>query len=328
MNVLITGASGFVGSQMAAHFISRGDRVRGLVRPGSAPLTGGVERVESADIAEAGVVAEAADGMDVVIHLAARVHVMRDQSSDPLAEFRSVNVAGTAAVLKGAEEAGVKRLIFASSVKAVGESNSAPWTEDTLPAPVDPYGISKLEAEHLVRRFDRPGSLRTTILRLPAVYGPGMRGNVLRLFELVDRRVPMPLGAISNRRSLLYVGNLIAATDAVLRCPHAAGQTFFVNDGEDLSTPELVRRIGAALGRPALILPISEPFLRAAGRMVDRVRTASSIPFTSPVTDRLLGSLTVDCTKLKVITGFDPPFTNMQALNRTAEWFRSRDRNG
>jgi nucleoside-diphosphate-sugar epimerase len=324
MNILITGASGFIGRTLAADFLARGHRVRGLVRPSSARLPGGVERAEAADLSDSPAVQRAARGMDVVVHLAARVHVMRDQSDDPLAEFRAVNVDGTRTLLEAADIAGVERFLFASSVKAVGESNKAPWTEAAVPAPVDPYGVSKLEAENVVRRYDTNGSLRTSILRLPLVYGPGVGANMLRLFELVDRRIPLPFLRIANQRSLVYIGNLAAAADAVLQSDGAAGEIFFVSDGDDLTTPQLVRLIARSLDRPALLFPIPESVFRMAGRIGDRASPLMPMFLTTAAVERLVGSLTVDTRKLRKLTGFKPPFTPAKGIQETADWFRTR----
>ena len=318
--VLVTGASGFVGRWLSAWLAGRGTPVRGLVRPGAAPLAEGVERAEAAGLDDRAAVARALEGVDSVVHLAARVHVMRETAADPAAEFRRVNVEGTHALLEESAAAGVRAFAFASSVKAMGErSGDRPWTEADEPEPVDPYGVSKLEAERLVA--DYADRLHTTSLRLPLVYGPGMKGNMISLFRLVDRGLPLPLGGVRNRRSLAYVGNVAAAFEAALRAPAARGKVFFVSDGEDLSTPGLVRAIAAALGRPARLLPVPEWAFRAGGRVGD-LAGPLGFPLTTAAVGRLLGSLAVDISALRRACAFTPPFTVAQGLAETARWYR------
>jgi UDP-glucose 4-epimerase len=181
---------------------------------------------------------------------------MHDRAADPLAAFREVNVDGTRAVLQAARAAGVARFVFVSSTKAVGEVTERPWTEAEPPRPVDPYGVSKLEGERVVRELAGEAGLHAPILRLPLAYGAGAKGNILRLFEAVDRGAPLPFALVRNRRSLLFAGNFVAAVDAVLTSPAAASETFFASDGDDLSTPDLIRLIGSALGRRPRLLPV------------------------------------------------------------------------
>lgn len=316
---LVTGASGFVGHHLSAALAGDGRPVRGLVRPGSAPLPSGVESASVQGLLDREGLRRALDGVDTVVHLAARVHVMEERAADPLAEFRRVNVEGTRLLLEEAEAAGVKSFVFASSVKAMGEGGEEVWTERTPARPVDPYGVSKLEAEALVAAA--AAALHAVSLRLPLVYGPGVKGNMLRLFHLVDRGLPIPLGAVRNCRSMAYVGNVVAAVRAVLAAPAARGETFLVSDGADLSTPELIRAIAAALGRPARLVPVPAGVFRAAGRLGDLV-LGRGRPRFAPAVDRLLGSLAVDPSKLRAVCGFHPPFTPAGGLLETARWYR------
>lgn len=325
---LVTGASGFLGRQVAAHLRSRGHRVRGLVRPDGAAPTEGVEPAPAEGLHDRAGIARAVAGADTVVHLAARVHVMRDGAADPLAEFRRVNVEGTRVLLDEAVRAGVRRFLFVSSVKAVGEGGETPWTDDTPPAPVDPYGISKLEAERLVRETADGAGVHAPVLRLPLVYGPGVRANFLRLMETVYRGVPLPFGAVRNRRSLAFSGNVAAAVEAALDSPAAARETFLFSDGEDLSTPELVRAIATALGKPARLVPVPPALFRAGGRVGDVLARAVPFPLTSAAVDRLLGSLAVDSSRFRRVTGFRPPFTVAEGMRRTADWFFARGRGG
>jgi nucleoside-diphosphate-sugar epimerase len=316
--VLVTGGSGFLGRHVCAALLQSGAQVRIVTRGGESPPPG-VEVARAAGLDEVPALRAAVEGCDAVVHLAARVHVMDDTSADPLDAFRRVNVEGTRNVLRSAVDAGCRTFVHASSVKAVGEGNEAAWTDAVEPRPVDPYGISKLESERVVCEEAARGGMAAGILRLPLIYGPGMRANMLRLFQLVDRGVPLPLGAVANRRSLLYAGNAAAAVLALLE--RSAGcETYFVSDGPALSTPQLVREIAAALGRPARLLPVPPALFRAAGRVGDRV---PGVPVTTAAVSRLLGSLEVDDTRLRR-AGYHPPFTVQDGLRETARWYRAR----
>jgi nucleoside-diphosphate-sugar epimerase len=191
------------------------------------------------------------------VHLAGRAHRLREDAGDPLAVFRRVNVEGTRAVVEAAAAAGVRRVLVASSVKAVGESNRTPWTESTVPAPQDPYGVSKLEAEAAAFAAGSARGVETVVMRFPLVYGPGAPANVRRLVALVSRGLPLPFGGIENQRSMLSTGNLVPAVRALAGTRGLDGEVFFVADGVDLSTPELVRTIAEGLGRPARLFPDS-----------------------------------------------------------------------
>lgn len=249
---------------------------------------------------------------------------MQETSAAAVSEYRRVNVEGTRVLLEECIAAGVRRFVLLSSVKAVGESTDVPWSEDTVPHPTDPYGLSKLEAERVVSELSDPSAIQATVLRLPLVYGPGMRANMLRLFDLVDRGVPLPLGSVRNRRSLVFAGNVAAAVGQVLASPAAAGEVFFVRDSRDLSTPELIREIARALGRPARLVPIPASLFRAAGHLGDRLSHWIDLPVTTATVDRLLGSLVVDASKLTRATGFVPPVTVEDGMRETAAWYRRR----
>ena len=324
--VLVTGASGFLGRPVTRALLEGGARVRGLARPDSAPLEPGVERASAEGVHDREGLRRALEGVGAVVHLAARVHVMRDAAADPLAEFRRVNVEGTRAVLEEAIRAGARRFLFASSVKALGEGGDAVLTDATPPAPVDPYGVSKLEAEGVVRELADAAGVHAPILRFPLVYGPGVRANFLRLLQLVDRGVPLPFGRVRNRRSALYAGNAAAAVAAALEAPAVARETFLVSDGDDHSTPELVRRIARALGRPARLLPIPPALFAGAGHAGDLLSRVLPVPVTSAALHRLLGSLAVDPSRVFRLAGFAPPFTVEAGLAATAAWYRGQAR--
>ncbi len=284
----------------------------------------GVEPFRVADLLDRAALRSALRGVETVVHLAARVHVMSDQATDPWAEYRRTNVDGTRLLLEESLAVGVRRFVFFSTVKALGESTDTPWTEQTHPAPTDPYGISKLEAEQVVRELATAGRMAATVLRLPLAYGPGMKANMLRLFEVVDRGIPLPMGGVRNRRSLVFAGNVAAAVERVLATPAAAGETFFVSDGHDVSTPELIRAIAQALGRPARLVSVPPLLFRAAGRLGDLLAPLVRLPVSSAVVARLFGSLVVDSSKLARVIGFRPPFSLDEGLRLTAEWYRRR----
>ena len=318
--VVVTGAGGFIGSWVCRALGEAGATVRGMGRRAGVRLPHGGS-YQQADLLDAGALRAALAGADAVIHLAARVHVMRETAADALAEFRRVNVEGTRILLDASADAGVTRVVLASTVKAVAESSDAPLTERTAPRPADPYGISKLESEQVAQGFAARRGLGVTVLRFPLVYGPGMKGNMLSLFDLVNRGVPLPLGRVRNRRSMLFVGNLSAAVLGTLRTPAAVPGVFFVADGRDVSTPELVRLIGDALGRKVWLLPVPVSVFRAAGWAGDALSRLGQIPLTSAAVDRLLGSLAVDASALAQATGFRPPFSVEQGLRATADWY-------
>ncbi len=323
-DVAVTGANGFVGRGVCERLVASGWTVRGVVRAEAATLSSAVRRVVVPDMADADALTRAFEGANAVVHLAARVHVMRDTDADPGAAYRCDNVDMTRAVLQAATRAGVRRFVFLSSVKVMGEGNTVPWTEDDAPHPVDPYGVSKHEAEALVLRDTDGQRLEPVVLRAPLVYGPGVRANMLQLFDLVDRGVPLPFGGINNRRSLLYVGNLAAAVEAVLESAAAPHQIFFVSDGEDVSTPDLVRAIAAALSRPGRLLAVPESAFRAAGTAGDWVSRFLPSPVNSAALQRLMGSLRVSNAKLRDRVGFQPPYSLEDGLRATARWYRAR----
>ncbi len=306
--ILVTGSTGFIGKPLCRALVEMGATVRGSSRQGGAHPVPGVAPVRIGDPLDRPAVRAAVEGADAVVHLAARVHVMRENAADPLAEFRRVNVEASRGLAEEAAAAGVPHLVLASTVKAVGEETAVPWTEDTPPQPADPDGISKLEAELALRALAGQRRLGVTVLRLPLVYGPEVKGNMRRLFALVDRGLPLPFAAVRNRRSMLYVGNLAAAATVVLERPPAAFRSFFVTDLCDLSLPELIRLIAGALGRPARLLPVPPGMLR--------------LVLPSAEAGRLIGSLVVDASSLTRATGYRPPFTVEEGLRATAEWYR------
>jgi len=314
-HVLVTGANGFVGRALSRVLLGAGHTVTGLVRRGGHLEPGVTEWVEpSADFAamEAGWPASLA--ADCVVHLAARVHVMREVSADPEAAFHATNVEGALRVARAASQRGVRRIVFVSSIKAVAEAdNGRPLTEDDAPAPEDPYGRSKLAAEQALARYARETGLELVIVRPPLVYGPRVRANFLRLMQGIGKGVPLPFGAVHGRRSLVYVENL---ADALMRCatdPRAAGQCFHVADTDPLTVAELCRALGRHLHKPARLVPIPEGWLRLAGRLTGR----------SAEVDRLVGALQVDTARIRSVLGWTPPHSTDEGLAATARWYRT-----
>jgi nucleoside-diphosphate-sugar epimerase len=241
---------------------------------------------------------------------------MKEGSADPAAAYREVNVEGTRRLAQQAALAGVRRLVFLSSVKAVGERSSPgrPLSVSDEPHPEDDYGASKRDAEIVLAGVAASTVLETVVVRPPIVYGPGVKGNFLRLLGLVARRVPLPIGAICNARSMVSIGNLADLLCMCVESPAAAGRTFFASDGEDLSTAALVRRIGLVMGRPARLLPVPEAILKALGQCTGR----------SGEVERLIGTLQVDITPNREALGWTPPFAVDDALRETVDWFARR----
>jgi len=266
--------------------------------------------VECATIADVGPDtdwAPALAGVSAIVHLAARVHVTREGSADPLEAFRRVNVAGTERLLRQAVAAGVRRVVYLSSVKVNGESGA--YSETDPPRPEDPYAVSKYEAEQVLDVVAREGGIETVIVRPPLVYGPGARANFGALLRVVRRGLPLPFAAVRNRRSLVGLDNLADFIMTCLTHPAAAGEMFFVSDGDDLSTAELIRRIARAFNRPARLLPVPEPLLNVAATLLGQRAAAR----------KTLGSLRVDISKAKRVLGWVPPRTVDDELRRIAE---------
>jgi len=312
--ILVTGANGFVGEALCAALAAAGYDVRMAVRTPQPGLPGAMA---VGDIGPATDWRAALVGMGAVVHLAARTHVLRETAADPLAEYRRINVSGTEHLARSAAAQGVRRFVFLSSVKVNGESTTArPFTEDDAPRPGDAYGASKLEAEQVLARVAAATGLEVAVLRPPLVYGPGVKGNFLRLMQLVARGTPLPLGAIRNRRSLIYVGNLADAIVAAIRAPRAAGATYLVADGEDVSTPELVRGLAQALGvtarLPAFPLAALDFIAAIAGKRAELARLA--------------GSLQVDGSRIRRELRWQPRYTLAQGLAETARWYHAQSR--
>jgi nucleoside-diphosphate-sugar epimerase len=316
-HLLVTGANGFVGRSVCRRGLAAGHTVTALVRRPGGCIDGVREWVHDAPDFDGLDAAWPTDlAADCVIHLAARVHVLRDESPDPDAAFDATNVAGTLRIAEAARRHGTRRMVFASSIKAIGEGDGgAALSEDAPPDPQDAYGRSKLRAERQLAQFGASAGLEVVVVRPPLVYGPEVRANFLRMMDAVARGVPLPLRSVQARRSVVYVENL---ADALLRCavdPRAAGHCFHVADADAPTVPGLLRLVGDALGKPARLLAVPPAALRVAGKLTGR----------SAAIDRLTGSLQLDTGRIKRVLEWHPPYTTRQGLEATAAWYRSRD---
>jgi nucleoside-diphosphate-sugar epimerase len=319
MNVLVTGATGFVGRFLCLRLLAEGWKVSGtlLVTENPAALVKGVVPAVIEPLGPDTPWSHALCGINMVIHLAARVHIMNDPSPDPLAEFRKVNTEGTRQLARAAAKAGVKRLVFISSIKVNGEETAIPYTESSPAQPTDPYGISKCEAERTLREIEAETGLEVAVVRPTLVYGPGVKANFLAMMKTVYRGIPLPLASITNKRSLIYVGNLVDALAVCASHPAAAGKTFLVSDGEGVSTPELIRMVAKSLGVSARLLPLPPPLFELLGKVSGK----------SIAVQRLMGSLAVESSYIREITGWTPPYTMSEGIEETARWFLANNSN-
>ncbi|MFK0087794.1 UDP-glucose 4-epimerase family protein [Pseudomonas sp. NPDC090755] len=313
-SIFLTGASGFVGRAVLNRLLADGVPVVAALR-GNSQLAGvsvPVVRFDNLDAEHDW--GDSLVGCDVVIHAAARVHVMNDTEADPLAAFRRVNVDGTLALARQAAAAGVKRFVFISSIKVNGEGTDLgrPYTADDVPAPADPYGISKMEAEKGLQQLAKDCAMEVVILRPVLVYGPGVKANFLAMMRWLDKGVPLPFGSIDNRRSLVALDNLVDLIVTCTRHPAAANQTFLVSDGEDLSTTQLLQRMARALGKPARLLPIPAWVLKTGAAMLGK----------RSLSQRLCGSLQVDIDKTRSRLGWVPPVKVDDALSLVARQYQ------
>jgi nucleoside-diphosphate-sugar epimerase len=317
--VLVTGADGFVGKYVCRKLIASGFIPHAGVR--TLQLWPELQRVVPGltDYSLLGDLSANPDlrgplaGVSAVVHLAARVHVMRESAGDPLREYRRVNVDATKSLALAAVAAGVRRFIFVSTVKVHGESTSTePFREEMTPNPEDAYAVSKLEGEEALRSLASESGLEVVIVRPPLVYGPGVRGNFLRLIRLVDRALPLPWPKTENSRSMIGADNL---ADFLVRCvdhPRAAGKSFLVKDSEDISTRELIRRLARHLARPVRLVPVPEALIRLAARLT----------FKEEAVNRVLDSLVIDSHRAQQDLQWAPPVPLDDGLAATVRWYR------
>lgn len=313
--MLVTGAQGFVGLPLSTALVKLGYQVRCAVRD-RFQVNEGQETLSIGDINGTTVWANALVDVAVVIHLAARVHVMKETAADALSAYRKVNVEGTLNLAKQAALAGVKRFIFISSIKVNGEGTALghPYHEEQASAPLDAYGLSKYEAELALRQLAKDTGLEVVIIRPTLIYGPGVKANFRTMMRCLALGIPLPLGAIHNQRSLLALDNLIDLIQLCIVHPAAANQTFLASDGVDLSTPELLTAMAEALGKPARLIKLPESLLMLGAKLVGKQAMAQ----------RLCGSLQVDNSKARELLGWQPPVSVREALQKVAVAYRYR----
>ena len=311
MKVLVTGASGFVGNATCSRLVVQGMDVIGSVRhPPTRPLPGVDYRIVG-DLSANTDWCDALTGVDAIIHCAARVHVTRESAADWLVAFRATNVAATEQLARQAAAAGVRRFVFLSSVKVNGEGSSVAYREIDLPAPQDAYGTSKYEAELGLREIAVETGVEVVMVRSPLIYGSGVKGNFQALMRALLQGIPLPLGAIHNRRSLVALDNVVDLIVTCIEHPAAANETFLVSDGEDLSTTELIRRLARAMSRPARLIPMPATVLMAGATLLGKREMAR----------RLCDNLQVNITKVREVLGWTPPVSVDEGLRQTAKHY-------
>ncbi|MFH2138251.1 MAG: SDR family oxidoreductase [Candidatus Omnitrophota bacterium] len=311
-NILITGANGFIGRNLCAFLKEKDYSVRAAVRSNVNDVFGVEEYVQIGDINDSTDWKQALSGVDTVIHLAAHVHVMDNPDDGSLEEFRKVNVLGTERLALLSANAGVKRFIFISSVKVNGERKSAPYCEDDIADPQDAYGISKLEAENILKKIANETDLQIVILRIPMVYGPGVKANFKSLIKIAGSGIPLPFKGINNRRSLLYVGNLVDAISICVYHPKAMNEIFLLSDGQDVSTSDLIRIIACAMDKKVRLFFFPPVILK----------TLFTIMGKAQAWDKLAGSLFVDNRKIRNLLSWKLPFTLEEGLRETIKLYK------
>ena len=316
-SVLLTGATGFLGGSILRAILKSEtfNRVSVAVRSSTNLWPSNVDLINVGDQTPSTDWSTALVSISCVIHCAARVHVMQEAATDPLAEFRRVNVQGTLNLAQQAAQAGVRRFIFVSSIKVNGESTQlgSPFHADDDPAPQDAYGVSKMEAEQGSRALAAETGMEVVIIRPPLVYGSGVKANFAAMMRWLSRGIPLPFGAIHNKRSFVALDNLV---DLILTClthPAAANQIFLVSDGEDVSTTELLSRIGQAMGKPAHLVPVPAGLIKFVANILGK----------GDVAQRLCGSLQVDIEKTRRLLGWNPPLTLNEGLKKAADGFKT-----
>ena len=310
--IFVTGANGFLGCALVAVILDLGLRVKVLVRNSSSVCPDGAELIIGNLSHMAG--KNWFEGVNTIVHTASRVHMMDDSASDPLEEYRQVNVEGTLSLARQAEVAGVKRFIFISSIKVNGEGTTfgSLYQADDPPDPVDPYGISKMEAEIGLQQIANETGMEVVIIRPPLVYGSGVKANFQIMMRWLNKGIPLPLGSIHNKRSLVALDNLVDLIVICIDHPAAANQIFLAGDGEDLSTTELLQRMAKAMGKPARLIPVPTKALEFGAMLLGK----------QDIAQRLCGSLQVDISKARELLGWVPPISVDEGLRRAAAGFK------
>lgn len=313
--VFITGATGFVGAALLQRLMKDEFPIIAAIRSDEHKLPLNIPTVKFTDF-DGSSLEHSLQGVDTVVHCAARVHVMHDTEVDPLVAFRKVNVAGTLKLARDAAAAGVRRFIFISSIKVNGEGTfpGAPYTADDIPAPSDPYGVSKMEAEQGLRKLGAATGMDIVIIRPVLVYGPGVKANFLNMMRWLDKGVPLPFGSIHNARSLVAIDNLVDFIVKTIKHPNAANQTFLISDGEDLSTTQLLKRMAKALDSSAFLLPIPSVMISTTAKVIGK----------KSLSNRLCGSLQVNIEKSCDLLQWTPLVTVDEALKCTAMYYKGQ----
>lgn len=308
--ILVTGATGFVGNALVNRLAKDlpENQVVAAVRKTNESWPMNVRAIRVGDLLPTADWCLALHGVSSVVHCAARVHVMQEHTTDPLSAYRQVNVDGTLCLARQAAQAGVRRFVFVSSIKVNGESTrpGEPFTADTEPAPLDPYGVSKLEAEIGLSDIAYQTGMELVIVRPPLVYGPGVKANFASMMRWVARGIPLPLGSIHNRRSMVALDNLIDLLVTCIGHPNAAGKVFLVSDNEDVSTTELLRRVAMAMDKPSRLISFPEGLLQFVATLLGK----------RGMVQRLCGSLQVDITKTCHLLDWTPPLSLDQGLQK------------
>ena len=314
MRILVTGANGFIGSALCRHLMQANYAVRAMVRrQAEAPLLATEHQLIN-QIDGATDWYSHLRGVDVVIHLAARAHVLKEESANPLMEFRRTNTEGTINLAQQAQQNSVRRFIYLSSIGVNGNHTlDKSFDENDVPNPQEDYALSKWEAEQALNEMSRDSKMEVVILRPPLVYGPQCKGNFLRLLRLAQLSIPLPLASVINLRSLIYIENLL---DVLLLCinhANASGKTYLVSDNETISTPQLLFLLGNALGHQVKLFPLPLPVLLALGKITGKYNEIAKLTY----------SLTVNSTKIRDELNWQPRFTLQQGLQATASWYKS-----
>ena len=322
MKVFVTGATGFVGKALINELLSAGHNIVAGVRNYSVELPLEVEQQQIGDLSllsEQNSVIDTLKKVEVVIHTAARVHIMQDNSADPLSEFRKMNVNATLSLAKQAVSAGVKRFIFISSIKVNGEStdNRQAFRETDKPAPEDTYGQSKFEAEQLLFEIGQTTPMEVVVIRPPIIYGPGVKANFASMIKIIKKGIPLPFGSISNQRSMLAIHNLVNFITLCTMHPAAANEVFLIADGEDVSTTDMLKKIAKAYKRPIRLIPVPVFLMIFIAKLTNK----------NNISDRLFGNLQIDITKAQQLLGWKPVVSMEQQLNKMAELDKNSTQN-
>lgn len=313
MKILLTGVNGWIGTHLSNRLVVQQHQIFGTIRCCGC-ITAIPSKVKPLVIPSIGPNTDwskVLTNIDIVIHLAGRAHIMNDKEPEPLNAFRTINTDGTNRLARTAANMGVKRFIFISTIKVNGEDSPAAYTEKDSSDPQDPYGISKWEAEQILSNISAKTDMETVIIRPPLVYGPAVKANFLRLLHLVYQGIPLPFASINNRRSLIYIGNLVDVIATCIKHPNAGNQTFLVSDQDDVSTPDLIRSISSAMGKSDRLFPFPPNILSLLATVARK----------KELYDRLCGSLPVDASAISKKLSWKPPFSLEEGIANTVEWY-------